>query len=128
MPVLKPRVLLHVEGAAALALSLLLYQQVSGNWGLFLALVLVPDLSLLGYLLGRRVGAPTYNVMHTYTWPMLLAAVGVSGYSPWALPVALVWAFHISLDRMVGWGLNYLTGKDTHMQRVRDPVGERAAA
>lgn len=122
MRLLKPRVLLHLEGAAMIALCLVLYGHLSGNWKMFFLLVLVPDLSLLGYLAGRRVGAPTYNLIHTYVWPIALTGYGVLGHVPWAVPVALIWAFHISVDRCVGWGLNYLVGKDTHMQRLRDPA------
>ncbi len=32
---------------------------------LFVVLILAPDLSMLGYLAGSRVGAAVYNVVHT---------------------------------------------------------------
>jgi hypothetical protein len=34
-------------------------------------LLLAPDLSALGYLGGRRVGAAAYNAFHTYAGPAL---------------------------------------------------------
>ena len=39
----------------------------------FAALILAPDLSALGFLGGRRLGAAAYNVAHTYVGPVILA-------------------------------------------------------
>lgn len=53
IPVLgQPSMLLRIEGLVLLAGSLLLYAQNRGEWVAFLALLLVPDLSMLGYLRG----------------------------------------------------------------------------
>jgi Domain of unknown function (DUF4260) len=56
-----PPVLLRIEGATLLALSALLYGLNEGSWLLFVLLFLVPDVSMLGYLAGSRVGAASYN-------------------------------------------------------------------
>lgn len=107
-----PRVLLHVEGAAVLALSVGLYARSGAGWGLFALLILAPDLAMLGYLAGPRVGASVYDAAHTYLWPVLLYAVGQP-------PLALIWAAHIGADRMLGFGLKYPTSfRDTHLARV----------
>lgn len=116
MRVLLPPVLLRVEGAVMLAASLLLY---GGNWVLFAALFLVPDLSMLGYLAGPRAGALAYNAFHTYAPPGVLAALGVLTGVDLILSVALVWFAHIGFDRMVGYGLKYPTNFfDTHLHRL----------
>ena len=113
---LLPPVLLRVEGAVVLAASLLLY---GGSWALFAALFLVPDLSMLGYLVGPRAGALAYNAFHTHAPPGVLAAFGVLTGGDTALFVALVWFAHIGFDRMVGYGLKYPTGFfDTHLHRL----------
>ena len=52
----KPGTLLRIEGGCVLALSILCYREVNANWILFIALLLVPDLAILGYLRGVRVG------------------------------------------------------------------------
>jgi hypothetical protein len=115
----RPAVLLRAEGAALLLTSVMLYWVSGGSWLLFALLLLVPDLSMLGYLAGPRVGATVYNVFHAYPLPAALGAFGLLGGSPLALAVALVWFAHIGMDRLVGYGLKYPTEfKDTHLGRV----------
>src|SRR4051812_26030658 len=47
-----------------------------GRWSWFLAWFLVPDLSMTGYLFGRRAGAVVYNTAHMYAWPLAMCTVG----------------------------------------------------
>ncbi len=100
-----PTVLLRVEGGVLLALGVLLYWLDGGSWLLFALLFLAPDLSALGYLGGRRVGAAAYNVFHTYAGPVLLAAYGLLGGGQMAISVALIWSAHIAMDRLLGYWL-----------------------
>lgn len=117
---LRPATLLRVEGVALLALSVLLYQKNGGSWLLFGALLLAPDLSMLGYLAGTRVGAALYNAFHTYAMPAVVGALGMIFASPLMVAVALIWFAHIGMDRTVGYGLKYPSSfKDTHLERVR---------
>ena len=114
-----PRLLLRLEGAAALAAGSIGFARLDGNWIFFAAMFLVPDLSMLGYLAGRRVGAMLYNLGHSYISAALLAGVGaaLAAHELWAL--ALIWVAHIGFDRMLGYGLKYPTGfGDTHLGRV----------
>jgi len=88
IPVLgQPDLLLKLEGLVLLAAALLLYVQNRGEWVPFLALLLVPDLAMLGYLIGPAVGAALYNLLHNYLPPAALAAYGLLGASHWALLV-----------------------------------------
>ncbi len=117
---LRPAALLRVEGVALLALGVLLYRVNGGSWLMFGVLLLAPDLSMLGYLAGPRVGAAIYNAFHTYAVPAVVGALGMILASPLAIAVALIWFAHIGMDRTVGYGLKYPTSfKDTHLQRVR---------
>jgi hypothetical protein len=114
-----PRRLLHVEGLAVLVAALALYFDAGYGWLALVVLFLAPDLSILGYLGGPTIGAASYDVVHTYTLPIVLGAVGVLGDSGTAIQVALIWIAHIGMDRLLGYGLKYPTGfKDTHLQRV----------
>ena len=114
-----PGVLLRVEGGVLLATGALFYWVNGGSWVLFAVLILAPDVSMLGYLLGAKVGTAAYNLAHTYALPAGLAVFGVLAGSPLAVSVALVWLAHIGMDRMVGYGLKYASGfKDTHLDRV----------
>ena len=116
---LRPATLLRAEGVALLALSVLLYWANGGSWLLFGVLLLAPDLSMLGYLAGPKVGALLYNAFHTYAVPAVVGALGMIFASPLAIAVALIWFAHIGMDRTVGYGLKYPTSfKDTHLGRV----------
>ena len=89
------------------------------SWWLFALLLLAPDLAMLGYLAGPRVGAVAYNVFHSYPLPAALGLVGLFVGAPLAVSVALVWFAHIGMDRLVGYGLKYpADSKDTHLQKV----------
>jgi hypothetical protein len=119
-----PRTLLRLEGAAALASAIVAYSAWGGRWSLFALLFLLPDLSMLGYLAGPRVGAACYNAAHSYLGPVLLAALGMASYLPAGghaqgpLLLACIWAGHVGFDRMLGYGLKYGTGfGDTHLGR-----------
>ena len=114
-----PRRLLHLEGLAVLVASLALYFDAGYGWLLLVVLFLAPDVSTIGYLAGPAVGAVTYDVVHTYVWPIALGVVGVLGDSGSAVQIALIWTAHIGMDRMLGYGLKYPTAfRDTHIQRV----------
>jgi hypothetical protein len=114
-----PRLILHLEGAAVLAASVLFYFQQGGPWLLFVVLLFAPDLSMLGYLLNPRAGSVVYNAAHIYAWPIILAALGLLGGAPLLLQLALIWSAHIGMDRLLGFGLKYPTVfNDTHLQHV----------
>ena len=117
---MKPRTLLQLEGLAVVLFSLFVYHRTHGSWVEFLLLFLVPDLSMIGYLLNRRVGAVTYNVVHTYLGPVVLACYALGTGRTALLLVALVWFAHIGFDRLLGYGLKYQTRfKDTHLNAER---------
>jgi hypothetical protein len=110
------RVFLRLEGLAAVALSAVFYARTGASWWLFAALWLVPDLSMLGYLAGPKLGARIYNAIHSYVTPATLAVTGVLLKSPAILPYALIWMNHIGVDRVMGYGLKYPDGfKFTHL-------------
>lgn len=114
-----PRVLLHAEGAVVAAAAIAVYFHAGHPWWLFVALVLAPDLSAVGYLFGGSVGAVSYDAFHTYAAPVPLAAVGWIAGSDLAVELGLIWVVHIGVDRALGYGLKYPTSfKDTHLQRV----------
>ena len=100
-----------------LALAVWAFGLEGASWWWFAGL-LAPDLAMLGYLGGARVGAAAYNAAHTYAAPALIAVAA----PVWSLavPVALVWAAHIGMDRMLGYGLKLPTRfKDTHLGPLR---------
>lgn len=116
----RPAILLRIEGAAALAIATYLFAQTSGNWALFLILLLVPDVGMLGYVRGTRLGSTAYNAFHTYAAPAALGTIGLATNTALLVTLALVWAAHIGMDRLLGFGLKYAHApfRETHLERV----------
>jgi hypothetical protein len=71
-----PNLILRLEGAAILLAATTAYAQISTDWTMFALLFLVPDISMVGYLAGRRIGATIYNVGHTTLSAILAIAIG----------------------------------------------------
>ncbi len=115
-----PRRWLQIEGAAALIAGLWIYGSMGGNWLLAVPLLLLPDVSMVGYLRNPRLGAMTYNVVHN--WALGLAALA-AGWLLSAVPLELAGAIliaHVGGDRLLGYGLKYPTSfGDTHL----GPIG-----
>ena len=116
------RTLLRVEGAALLAAATLAYSWGGWSWYLYLGLFFVPDLSMLAYTAGPRIGAFAYNVLHATVAPLMLGCLGLAApEGPW-MPIAAIWLAHIGLDRMLGYGLKSSAGfGHTHL----GPIGRR---
>ena len=109
---------LKVEGFIAFVVALRFYAQTPGGWGLFALLFLAPDRSLTAYLAGPRAGASAYNLVHSYSLPLGLLLLGMTVAGRF-IPLALIWLAHISLDRLLGFGLHYSTGVgETHLGRI----------
>ncbi len=115
----EPLLVLRLEGAAVLAVSVLAYGRTDHGWGVFALLFFVPDLGMLGYLANPRTGAAVYNILHTYVLPLLLGAFGLLGRHGMTFALAAIWTAHIDFDRMLGYGLKYPTGfGETHLGRI----------
>lgn len=111
-----PNLVLRAEGAMLLAASVAGYAQTGAGWGLFALLFLVPDVFMLGYLRGPRLGSVVYNVGHSTILPFGMIGLGLMLPGTWVLPVGLIWLAHVEFDRAVGYGLKYASGfKQTHL-------------
>lgn len=117
-----PRVILRVEGLAVFVAALAVYfRWLNGPLWMLVLLALAPDLSMVGYLAGPRVGAIVYNVIHNYLPPLVVASVGWWFGFDLVLLAAVVWIGHIGADRAAGYGLKLPTGfGDTHLASVTD--------
>lgn len=113
------RYILRAEGLAVLLAAIALYAAYDGGLLTFLALLLVPDLVFLVYLVDKEAGVLAYNVVHNYILPLVVIGLGLTaGWTP-GLLLGSIWLAHVGMDRMVGYGLKYSAdGKDTHLQRI----------
>lgn len=110
---------IRLEGFAMLALSMVLYFELGHPWWVFLALFLVPDLSMFGYLANPRVGCACYNVVHSYVIPFGLLTFGLATDRLDLVSLVCIWIGHIGFDRSLGYGLKYPGSfKDTHLGKL----------
>src|SRR5699024_11204381 len=98
--------LLRLEGRIVFICCLFSYNYFNGNLVLFVFLLLIPDISALGYLINKKTGTILYNCFHTYVLPLILLIISISTASHIMIMIGLIWTANISLDRFFGYGLN----------------------
>lgn len=92
------------------AVTAVAYAQTGASWWLFAALWLAPDISLVGYLGKPCRAARIYNIVHAYVLPATLGLAAFLLHARGLLPIALIWANHIGVDRLMGYGLKFSDG------------------
>jgi hypothetical protein len=117
--------LIKVEELLLAGLSFFLFLGLEYAWWWFFILFLSPDLSMLGYLLGPKVGAWTYNLVHHKGAAIALFVIGGSLETHWLQLVGLVLLGHSSLDRVLGYGLKFADSyQHTHLGRIGRAAAE----
>jgi hypothetical protein len=110
------KTLLKLEEAAQFALSIVLFAQLPFVWWVYPALLLLPDMGMLGYLINARVGAFTYNLFHHKALAIGVGLLGLWLTNDYLLLLGVMLFGHASMDRMMGYGLKYNRGfKFTHL-------------
>jgi len=108
--------LIKLEEFAQFALSIFLFSRLEFSWWIFPLCLLLPDFSMLGYLINTKTGAIIYNVFHHK-----FIAIGVLILGFWLdhslVSLAGIIMFgHSSMDRMFGYGLKFKDDfKHTHL-------------
>lgn len=121
---------LRAEGLAGLGLGWVAWVGFGGEPIWLLALLLVPDVSMLGYLRGPHAGAITYNLAHNWFVGGLVLGVGYVVAVPALALAGAILVAHTGIDRMLGYGLKYPTSfQDTHLGRIggHKPQGPMAS-
>lgn len=116
----------RAESAGIAVVTTVAFVELGFGWWWLLALFLVFDLSMIGYAHSPALGAWTYNAVHSYLGPAACGVVAVLGSSRgWAF-VGLVWAFHIGVDRLLGYGLKLRDRfTSTHLGEIGHPERTR---
>jgi len=106
----------RTENGVLAVLILIAFVYLGFYWYIPILLFLLVDISAAGYAVNNRVGAITYNIGHSYIGPAIAMMVYVPTHNKaWAF-VALLWAFHIAVDRALGYGLKEAKGfEHTHL-------------
>lgn len=106
-------------------LSISLFSTLHYAWYWWLVWILVPDISMIGYLAGDRVGAVCYNFVHHKGVAILLYLAGLYTANQALEFAGLILFGHSSMDRGMGYGLKYFSGfKDTHLGKIERDTKE----
>lgn len=97
----------RLEGTALLAAGIVAFGASGWSWWWFAALLLVVDVSMIGYAAGPRVGAAIYNLGHAVIGPAALLAWWWIEPTASVLALAAIWLAHIGMDRTFGYGLKH---------------------
>ena len=117
-----PKMLLRLEGAVLFAASIAAFASQGQAWWIYPALLLAPDVFMLGYIKTTKLGSITYNLGHSYPAAAMVTALGFINGSSLTIALGAIWFGHIGWDRMLGYGLKYGTSfKHTHLGDLEKP-------
>lgn len=110
------KTLLKIEEASELLIAYIITLYVGYSWWTFFALLLLPDVSMVGYLVDTKVGAWLYNLVHHKGTAIVVGIIGLGLPNNTCILVAAVLFGHSAMDRLFGYGLKYTDDfKHTHL-------------
>lgn len=113
--------LLKLEEAAELVVAVVIFSKLPFAWWWLPALFLVPDLSMLLYLVSARAGAAAYNFVHHKALAIGVLLLGWWLGQPLLLLAGSVLLFHTAFDRLLGYGLKYPSHfQHTHLGTIQE--------
>jgi uncharacterized protein DUF4260 len=111
--------LLRLEEAAMFLLSISLIARLPYAWYWWLVWILAPDLSMLAYLGGNKIGAIGYDLVHHKGVAIAVYLGGLCTNHPAVEYAGLILFGHSCMDRGMGYGLKYFSGfSDTHLGKI----------
>jgi hypothetical protein len=113
------KTVLKLEELGLFIFGIYLFSFLNYQWWWFLALILAPDLSMLGYAVNAKIGAFSYNVFHHRGIAVLLYILGSYLHIEVLQLIGTILFSHAAMDRFFGYGLKYETGfKYTHLGEI----------
>ncbi|MFY0607022.1 MAG: DUF4260 domain-containing protein [Cyclobacteriaceae bacterium] len=107
---------LKLEQLAMLILSIYLFYLTDFDWWVYPALILIPDIGMIGYTYNPKIGAITYNITHHKGLGVLALLSGWHFEIPYLELAGIIWIGHACFDRVIGYGLKYPDNfKHTHL-------------
>jgi hypothetical protein len=113
------KTLLILEETALFIFCVFLFTKLHFAWWWFPALLLLPDIGMVGYIINPKIGAFTYNLLHHRLTAALVATYALTyGNNYWKLAAIILFA-HISFDRIFGYGLKHTDSfHNTHLGAI----------
>lgn len=113
------KTVIKLEEVMMFVLGIYLFNLLDYAWWWFLVLLLAPDIGMLGYVMGNKVGAFTYNLFHHKGVAILVYLTGMYLSMPICQLIGIILFAHSSFDRSLGYGLKYEKGfKFTHLGEI----------
>ena len=110
---------LRLEELAMFLAGILVLNYLDVSWWWYLLLLLGPDVSMLGYLAGSKVGAVVYNIFHHKGIAVIITMAGFYFNNDIVCFAGVVLFGHSSMDRFFGYGLKHFEGfKFTHLGQI----------
>lgn len=110
---------LKIEELAMFVFGIVLFSETNYAWWLFPLLLLTPDIGMLGYLINKRMGAFTYNLLHHKAIALAVLVLGYFLALNTVILAGIILFSHAAMDRIFGYGLKYPTGfKHTHLGTI----------
>jgi len=107
---------LKLEELMMFVLGIYLFGLLDYAWWWFLVLILTPDIGMIGYAFGNKIGAFSYNLFHHKGVALVIYLTGAYFSLPLCQLIGVILFSHSALDRMLGYGLKYEKGfKFTHL-------------
>lgn len=120
------KTLIRIEEAFLVILAFGVSIHMAFDWWLFVVLLFVPDISILGYLFGNKIGAILYNVFHLKAVAITLGLAGFFIGNNIIILSGLVLFGHSSLDRVFGFGLKFPDDfNHTHLEYIGENAKQR---
>ncbi len=111
--------IIQLEEVLMFVLGIYLFSLLDYRWYWFLILLLTPDIGMLGYLFGNKIGAVVYNIFHHKGLAILLYIIGVYLNMQVVQLVGIILFSHSAMDRAMGYGLKFDKGfKFTHLGEI----------
>mgnify|MGYP003643770466 CR=1 FL=1 len=110
---------LKLEELGQFVFGIFLFTQLSFAWWWFLALILLPDIGMIGYLINSKAGALLYNLFHHKGIALAILIAGVYYQMEYLELAGVILFAHSAMDRLFGYGLKYPDSfSNTHLGKV----------
>ena len=113
---------LKIEELFQFIIGIAAFSQLQYSWWVFPALILLPDIGMIGYLVNTKIGAISYNLFHSKKLAIVFIGLGYFYLGEPYILVGIILYSHSALDRFFGYGLKYTDSfKNTHL----GPIGKK---
>ncbi len=110
---------LKLEELVQFAFGIYLFSQLDYAWWYFPVFILTPDIGMIGYAAGPKVGAFVYNLFHHKGIALIILVAGWYLSNDPITFTGIILFSHAAMDRIFGYGLKYSDGfKNTHLGRI----------